>query len=158
MRCVGIYSGTFDPVHAGHLAFANKAAAVAGLAQVVFVPEQHPRGKANVSAISRRVAALNATSHSVYQAGQPQFTIADTLPELTSQYPGQELVFLMGSDVAASLHNWPGVEQLVANHKIIIGMRTGGDAKAIEHTLNQLGANYTIVTTAHAHLSSSQLR
>lgn len=69
MLRIGIYHpGTFDPVHAGHLAFAN-AAMEAGKAHVVFF--EQPRGKTNVSDIDRRVLLLRdslaTTNHTVYR-------------------------------------------------------------------------------------------
>ena len=48
-KSVGIYSGTFDPVHTGHVAFALEAAQVANLQKVVFLPEETPREKTPTS-------------------------------------------------------------------------------------------------------------
>lgn len=64
----------------------------------------------------------------------------------------------MGSDVVSSLPKWPDVELLIANHALIIGMRAHDHIKDVTSILDQLGASYTIVTTPHAHVSSSQLR
>lgn len=162
MPHIGIYSGTFDPVHAGHLAFANAATEANRLDYVVFMPEEQPRGKTNVSDIDRRVLLLRdslaTTNHTVYRANQPRFTIAETLPELIEKYQGATLSFLLGSDVVSSLPKWPDVELLIANHTLIIGMRAHDHTKDIASILDQLGASYTIVTTPHAHVSSSQLR
>ena len=162
MHHVGIYSGTFDPVHIGHVAFADTACQVAKLDKVVFMPEATPRGKINVTDIDTRIArletALRNSSHEVYRARHPQFTMTETLTELGSRYPGVTLSFLIGSDIVPSLTTWPNLDQLVENHQIIIGMRALQIQQETEKILQQLGAHYKIVTTPHAHVSSRQLR
>ncbi len=160
LQHLGIYSGTFDPVHAGHLAFADEAQRVGRLDYVVFLPEAEPRGKTRVTPQSERIALLQqltAPQHTVYQAAHPRFTVGETLPELVLQYPRATFSFLMGSDVVPSLPAWPDVEQLL-RYQLIIGMRAGDRMEDVASTLDQLQASYTIVTTPHAHMSSRQLR
>lgn len=132
--------------------------AIASLSKVLFLPEAAPRGKTNVTPLASRVQQLQAAGCEVYQAEQPQFTIAATLSELRAHYPEAQLSFLMGSDVALGLSAWPDIRQLTDHHQLIIGMRSTDNQQAIEATLSQLGAHYTIVTTPHAHVSSRQLR
>ena len=162
MRHIGIYSGTFDPVHAGHLAFADEAQRAGRLDHVVFMPEEQPRGKVNVSNIEQRVALLQnqltATHHEIYRASHPRFSIAKTLPELAKQYQNTTFSFLMGSDIVPSLHKWPGIKLLLTQHRIIIGIRASDRAEDIANALDRLQASYVIVTTPHAHMSSRQLR
>jgi nicotinate-nucleotide adenylyltransferase len=162
MHHIGIYSGTFDPVHVGHVAFADAARRAAGLDRVIFMPEDTPRGKINVTDINARMAqletALLKSQHEVYRARHSQFTIAETLAELKSQYPDATLSFLIGSDVVPSLAAWPHLDQLIRNHQIIVGMREPHVRQEIERTLRQLDADYLIVTTPHAHVSSRQIR
>src|SRR4051812_40769392 len=55
---IGIYAGTFNPVHTGHVAFALQAVKEANLDEVYFVPERQPRGKAGVEHFGHRVAML----------------------------------------------------------------------------------------------------
>lgn len=162
MRHIGIYSGTFDPVHAGHLAFADEAQRAGELDYVIFMPEEQPRGKVHVSSIEQRIAflqhKLTATHHEIYRANHPRFSIAQTVPELAERYQDAAFSFLMGSDIVSSLHAWPGIESFVTHHRLIIGMRAGDGMEDVVSTLDQLQASYTIVTTPHAHMSSRQLR
>ncbi|HVI69805.1 MAG TPA: adenylyltransferase/cytidyltransferase family protein, partial [Magnetospirillaceae bacterium] len=64
MKRVGVFSGTFDPVHRGHLAFALSAQKRAQLDTVVFLPEHSPRGKIAVGSFTHRLEMLRlATKH-----------------------------------------------------------------------------------------------
>lgn len=161
MGHIGIYSGTFDPVHAGHLAFADEAQRIGRLERVVFMPEQQPRGKVRVSALEQRIDTLRtqlaATDHEVHHASQSRFTIAETLPELEGKYRGITLSFLMGSDIVPSLPGWPHIERLL-RYQLLIGMRSNDRQESVIEILDQLGATYRIITTSYAHVSSRQLR
>lgn len=162
MPHLGIYSGTFDPIHIGHIAFADEAQRTCGLDRVVFMPEEHPRNKTNVTPIVARIAqaktALRHTKHEVYRASHPRFTIAETLAELESHYPEAAFSFLIGADIVPSLASWPDIDQMLSRYQLIIGMRKGHMQTEVEVELAQLGASYAIVTTPHAHISSRQIR
>ena len=162
MRTIGIYTGSFDPVHEGHIAFASEAARVCGLETVVFMPERFPRGKPNVSPISERITelefALVKTPFAVRNVEADQFTVDETLTELEALYPNTHFTFLLGSDVALSLSKWPNIQRLVTRYDFVIGMRDGDTKKALENALKVLGADYTIIETEHGHMSSRTLR
>ena len=55
---IGIFAGTFDPVHAGHIAFALQAAEIAKLDEVVFIPERRPLSKSSTEHFGHRVAMI----------------------------------------------------------------------------------------------------
>ncbi len=162
MRHFGIYSGTFDPVHAGHLAFADMAHDAAGLNKVIFMPESQPRGKDNVTPVAIRIHQLAQTidpsRHDIYQAKHSRFEANETLAELRNQYPDTILSFLVGSDVAMTLPSWPDVNELTRHHQLIVGMRSTDKRTDIETVLRHLGARYIILTTPHADMSSRQIR
>lgn len=162
MRHIGIYSGTFDPAHIGHIAFADEAMKRAGLDHVVFLPEESPRGKVGVTVLPTRLGqltkALQGTPHQVRCPAHARFTIDTTLAEIERWYPDATLHFLMGADVAASLAGWPDVGQLIARHRLIVGMRTGYSQAEVEQLLKRLETKYLIVSTVHADVSSRRLR
>lgn len=162
MQHFGIYSGTFDPVHAGHLAFADMAHDAAGLNKVIFMPEPQPRGKDNVTPVAIRISQLaqiiNPSKYDTYQAKHSRFQVTETLAELRNQYPGVRLSFLVGSDVAMTLPSWPDINELTRQHQIIVGMRSTDKRTDIETVLQRLGARYIILTTPHADMSSRQIR
>lgn len=168
-RRIGIYSGAFDPVHPGHIAFAQAALGLCGLAEVVCIPEQKPRGKAHVGDIGQRMALLERTVHAisglrVMQLESEQFTVRQTLPELHGLFPGSHLTFLFGSDVVRTLHQWEGIDTLLNNAALAVGVRSTDQPDEITAVISQLAHQYrlsipyTLITTPESHLSSSQFR
>lgn len=161
MRQLGIFSGSFDPVHEGHVAFAQEAMKVCGLETVVFMPERFPRGKPNVTPVSERLTELEITLANtpfiVLDAHADQFTVDETLTELEALYPDTHLTFLVGSDVALGLKNWPNIGRL-AQYTFAVGLREGDTQHAASQALKSLLPNYVIVKTQYPHLSSRTLR
>ncbi len=168
---IGIYSGTFDPVHVGHLTFGNTTRQLCRLDQVIFIPEQSPRHKIAVTDMRHRLAMLERAlePHPKLAATSlttPRFTIAETLPELRKQFPNAQLTFLIGSDAAHSLlYGWEGLEQLLPDVHFAIGLRGADTAKGIHKIMRQVAfiyqnqAHYTIVPLVNVlHASSSGAR
>lgn len=169
MKSIGIYPGTFDPVHDGHLAFAKTAVESCGLDAVCFIPELNPRVKNDVRPLSERVLiirrALRETPElHVVTLSSDQFTVHETLPEIESLLGPASFTLLIGSDVAITLDKWPECDRLLTTWDIAIGMRHNDDPsdidtvlKRIEHT-HQLQIRRTFIRTDKASISSSQLR
>ncbi len=160
---VGIYPGTFDPIHKGHLAFATEALRSDLVDKVIFTPEEYPRGKHDVTPLSDRVQAIRQSiaKHpllDINTLSQRQFDIGSTLPELTKLYPNDTLFLLCGSDVARNIPSWPHIEQLVETMGIIVGMRSEDTVEDIQEALSALGSPIAFVSTKQAHISSSMYR
>ena len=160
---IGIYSGSFDPVHEGHVSFAKEAAAMCDLETVIFMPERFPRGKPNATPISERLTeleiALARTPFTVLNAHADQFTVDETLTELEALYPDAKFTFLVGFDVTLNLPRWKNLGRLTSRYSFAIGMRQSETKKAVEDVLRALHIQrYCLVTTPHAHISSSSLR
>jgi nicotinate-nucleotide adenylyltransferase len=168
VRRVGIYSGTFDPIHAGHIAFAMEALRACGLDEVIFLPERRPRGKHDVSDVKHRAAqirqALPDERLRVVVLPADTFTVAETLPQLQAMFSGSELTLLVGSDVVRTFpYRWDGLDILLQNVSLAIGMRDDDEAEitTILQSLEKQHAipvRYNIIRTEHAHLASSHLR
>jgi nicotinate-nucleotide adenylyltransferase len=167
---IGIYPGTFDPVHQGHIDFAVAASQVCRLDKVIFIPETNPRGKTSATAIGHRLAMLQAATADrpnleVAHLQSQQFTVSETLPELQAMFPKAHLILLIGSDIALhSLSKWPGIAELLKTTSLAIGMRTTDDPKqmleammAIERQIN-FPVEYACVMTPNADVASSALR
>ncbi len=113
---IGVFGGSFDPVHWGHLRLAECCLRQAQLDRVVFVPAAHqplkPQGP--VASPADRVAMLRlaigdrptfGVSTVELDRGGVSYTV-DTLRELGEQQPGSEFYFLMGADSLADFPNW----------------------------------------------------
>lgn len=167
---IGIFSGTFDPVHSGHIAFAQEALRSCRLDEVVFLPEQQPRGKEKVTDMVHRVALLqHATADidglRVLELEDTQFSVDQTLPKLHKLFPGSQLTLLVGSDVARTfLYRWDGLDTLLADTPVAIGLRSSDEAEdmtAIMYQLSQeyeLNADYVILSTPESTMASSHIR
>ena len=130
-RRVGIYAGTFNPVHSGHIAFALQAAREAELDRVYFLPERRPRFKQGVEHFGHRVAMLKraAKPHpqfSVLELNDIDFTVDRTLPKLSDRFRGGQLIFLLGSDAALQLADWPNLGRFLNKVEIVVGLRQRG--------------------------------
>ena len=164
-RRVGIYSGTFDPVHAGHIAFALQAATAAGLPKVYFVPERAPRGKRHVTHYAHRVAMIRRatrpyTQLDVLELEDKTFSVAHTLPRLRRDFPQSELVYLCGSDVIAHMAQWPHVARFLQQVELCVGRRGNETQLSIEQMLKTLPPPLRVTFfDSHAPaVSSSQVR
>jgi nicotinate-nucleotide adenylyltransferase len=165
-RRIGIYSGAFDPVHAGHVAFALQAMQQAGLDKLYFLPERRPRHKAGVEHFGHRVAMLNRAIRpydhfAVLELPDVSFSIEYTLPRLQRQFADCQLVWLFGSDAASCLHEWPLAERLLQRGELIIGLRSKTDRAVLEHTMATWPTQplaLTIVASYAPTVSSSKIR
>lgn len=136
MKRVGIYSGTFDPVHDGHIAFAKEAASQRGLDKVFFLVEPRPRRKQGVKALEHRDAMVGLAIKNQLKLGsirleQQRFTAVDTLPVLQKRFKGAELFMLMGDDMLAHFADWPHVDRLAEEITFIIGLRKHSKSEVI---------------------------
>jgi nicotinate-nucleotide adenylyltransferase len=113
---IGVFGGSFDPVHNAHLIVARLAREQLALDRVLFVvaaaqpfkPGQHVATAAHrlrmVELAVAGIAEFQADGRELRRPG-PSYTV-DTLRELGAEYPGAELVLVMGADVAAGLGKW----------------------------------------------------
>jgi nicotinate-nucleotide adenylyltransferase len=132
---IGIFGGTFDPIHFGHLRLAEEILEQAGLRQIRFIPTGTPphRDSPRVSARQRSEMVRLAI------ADQPAFTLderevarnspcytVDTLGELRAELgDAQPLCLLMGGDAFLELHTWHEWEKLFELAHIVVGYRPG---------------------------------
>lgn len=129
MKSIGIFAGTFDPIHNGHVAFA-RAALAQGLEKVYFLPEPRPRHKQGVRALEHRLAMISAAITDEPQFGsikleQARFTPHETLPVLQQRFKHYQLALLFGDDVIRHIADWPQVAELVSAVSLLIAVRHG---------------------------------
>ncbi|WP_344878086.1 nicotinate-nucleotide adenylyltransferase [Allokutzneria multivorans] len=121
-RRIGVMGGTFDPVHNGHLVAASEVQVRFELDEVIFVPTGNPWQKCH-SAVSpaedRYLMTVVAT------ASNPRFSVSrvdidrtgttytiDTLGDLRTQYPDDELFFITGADALEQILSWHRADEL----------------------------------------------
>ncbi len=151
LKRIGIYAGTFDPVHSGHVTFALQALEVGRLDHIYFLPERKPRAKTGVEHFGHRVAMLKRAlrphpSFSVLEIVDVSFSVQRTLPALRQQFTDDQLVFLFGSDVIPGLAAWPNANKLLEGGELIIGLRNDDNRTVIKQTVDQWSTQPRTVT------------
>jgi nicotinate-nucleotide adenylyltransferase len=125
---IGVLGGTFDPPHIGHMVLAEYAAGTLGLSQVLFVPAADPPHKRNQTraAVEHRIAMVEAAiapnsrfTLSRVDVDRPgtHFTL-DMIRIISTQYPDDELYFLMGSDSFRDLPKWHRPQEIIQHCKL----------------------------------------
>lgn len=163
---VGIYAGTFDPVHSGHLAFALQALVAADLDRVIFLPERQPRAKPNSEHFGHRVAMLNKAvaphpQFKVMELVDVNFNMQRTLTFLKHTFKNDDLIYLFGSDVALNLSGWHGVDKLLQHGEIVIGLRSEHDRHEIHEAVEKWPVppkSILIIESYAPEVSSGQVR
>ena len=173
---IGIYGGTFDPPHVGHVTAARAAMEVLGLDKLVLVPDAQPPHKAlpegGAAPRQRYDMAVLATAALGKRAEVSDMELrrsgvsytADTLAALREQYPDDTLYLLMGSDMFLSLHNWRRPEAIMAMAHIAPFSREAEDESAAfaaqsARLEREFGAQVTVVPNPQVvELSSTEVR
>ena len=169
MKKIGIYSGSFDPVHNGHILFAKEAVHIFGLDRVYFLVEPRPRRKQGVKAFEHRVNMVKLAVQDDEKLGtliinQDRFTPHETLQVLLSRFNGSNLYMLMGDDMLNHLADWPHVEELLSSLSFIIGARKRSEEEVnqiISKLIKSKGLNLgyeVFVPTGHNYSSSALKR
>jgi nicotinate-nucleotide adenylyltransferase len=127
---IGLYFGSFNPIHIGHLAIANYMREFAGLQQVWFiVSPQNPFKKKNtLLADFHRLELVNIAigDSSNYKASNIEFGLPkpsrtiDTLAYLYDKYPQYEFSLIMGADNLVSFNKWKNYQAILDNYKILV--------------------------------------
>ena len=127
---IGLYFGSFNPIHIGHLIIANHLAQLDEIDQVWFVvtPENPHKKKKNLLpdfhrlAMVRRGVELNSKLKACdieFHLPKPSYTTY-TLQALKEKYPGNTFTLIMGEDNLRTLHKWKNYEYIIENYKIIV--------------------------------------
>jgi nicotinate-nucleotide adenylyltransferase len=132
---IGIFGGTFDPVHMGHLILAEQCRDQARLDQVWFMPAAHPPHKAG-TALTRfeqrcDMIELAIAGHAAFRVERiekelppPSYT-AETLIELRRRHPADEFFLLLGSDGLPDLPGWYEPRRVVEAAGLVVVPRPG---------------------------------
>ena len=149
MKRVGLFGGSFNPVHVGHLVIAEQALSQAALDLVLWMPAFRPPHKAAEhlpSAFDRLAMCRLAT------VGHPGFDVSDleiqregvsytvdTVVELERLHPDWDLHLILGGDSLSALNTWKNPEALLENVTLIVYPRHGDETTADRLTATQTG-------------------
>jgi nicotinate-nucleotide adenylyltransferase len=131
---VGIFSGTFDPIHSGHVEFARAAIKVGQLDEIIMVAEKVPYRKKPLASWNHRQAMVERATEDLEKVGHnypfaselaKRHTVADMLEVTARHYPGSEIWFLAGSDVLEHMHLWHDIADHNDYGGFIVGLRRG---------------------------------
>ncbi len=171
---LGVFGGTFNPVHLGHLIAAQDAADAFDLSRVLFLPCDCPPHKParQLAPAAHRVAMLEAALEGSLQfevcdlevrRGGTSYSI-DTMRELARRYPGSEIYFIIGTDTLLELHTWKAVGELLKLCNFITLARPGSEVAPAAADRLQLPAPWPeklLANLAAGHqvdISSSEIR
>ncbi len=130
---IGLFFGSFNPVHVGHMIIANHMAQYTDLDQVWMIVSPHNPHKAKKTLANDhdRLHLVKLAigdnpklraSNIEFKLPQPSYTI-DTLTHLSEKYPANEFVLIMGGDNLGTFHKWKNYELILKNYKIFIYKR-----------------------------------
>jgi nicotinate-nucleotide adenylyltransferase len=169
---VGVFGGTFDPPHLGHLAAAQEAFEACGLERVLFVPSERNPLKLDdqISPTEHRLAmtALAVAGDPRYHlsladvgSDGPSFTV-DLLERLQRQHgAGTELAFISGMDVLHELHRWREPQRLLSLARLIVIERPGQRTlcpEDVDARVPGASRRITVVETPGVAISATDLR
>lgn len=166
---IGLYGGTFDPIHLAHLLLAEEARVELSLDRVVFIPAfQPPHKDQRADSADDRTKMLELAIQS-----NPHFSIdyreidseemrysVDTVREIRTDFPEMQIFFLMGSDSFLSIEKWHDWEDLLSLVCLAVCRRPGEDHKLEEkiRAYNERGFCVRKFGRFPIELSSSGLR
>jgi nicotinate-nucleotide adenylyltransferase len=174
MERIGIYTGTFNPVHLGHLRAARYGLDALRLDKVLMIPDgisphKKPLPESTATA-SQRLEMLEIAlrgeekieaSSLALQPGHSGYTV-ETVLAVRKQYPNAKLHLLLGSDMLHTFPNWKDRETITAQASLAVFCRGGKDELSrLEQTVRELedtGAEVTLLQNPVTEISSTQLR
>jgi nicotinate-nucleotide adenylyltransferase len=159
---IGLYFGSFNPIHIGHLIIANHVLNLNQMEQIWFVvTPQNPfkPAKSLLNEFDRlhlvQIAVENDSrlraSDIEFKLPKPSYT-SHTLAYLKENYPNREFSILMGSDSFQNLPKWKNADQIIKNYPILIYLRPGFSVE------NDHGAKANILEAPLLNISASEIR
>ena len=173
MERIGIYGGTFNPPHIGHIRAAQQAVEALKLDRLLLIPDRiapHKDLPGNSATPQQRLEMLNIAA-----AGQPKMEVCDielnregpsytyeTVEQLRRQYPEARLFLLMGTDMFLSFDSWREPERIVQNAALAVAYRgEKREREAVEEKkalLEAQGGQVHLLDNPVNAISSTQLR
>lgn len=159
---IGLFFGSFNPIHNGHLIIANHIAQTTDLNEVWFVvsPQNPFKSSAGLLNEQHRYQLIQLAiegeaklrvSNIEFKLPRPSYTV-HTLTYLKEKYPANFFSIIMGSDGFQNIENWKNARVIIENYPLIIYKRAGFEIN------NETGANITIADAPLLQISSTHIR
>ncbi|SKB81817.1 nicotinate-nucleotide adenylyltransferase [Soonwooa buanensis] len=167
MKKIGLFFGSFNPIHIGHLILANYILEKSDMEELWFVvsPQNPFKDKKSLLADHNRLDMVNLSikhypkmraSDVEFSLPKPSYTI-DTLTYLHEKYPNTQFSLIMGEDNLAGLHKWKNADVLIKNHQIIVYPRLfEGEKKNNDYTSES--ENIILINAPIIELSATDIR
>ncbi len=163
---IGVFGGTFNPVHYGHLVNAELVREKFSLERILFIPSKYPVHKELQGSISsgHRVKMLELAlagsremevSRIEIDKETPSYTIY-TINELKKKYRDDEFSLIIGYDSYSEIETWKSYRELISRVDLIVLRR--GDASGRRDDLNEFGENIHFAGNPLIELSSTMIR
>ncbi len=165
MKKIGLFFGSFNPIHIGHLILANYILENSDMEELWFVvsPQNPFKEKKSLLNDHNRLDMVQLAiknypkmraSNVEFSLPRPSYTI-DTLAYLHEKHPDVSFSLIMGEDNLESLHKWKNSEKLVATHQIIVYPRMFDPGKSKEYFQHE---NISLVKAPIIELSATEIR
>ena len=165
---IGLFFGTFNPIHVGHLIIANHMAEFSELDEVWLVVTPHnPHKKKNaLLEDTHRLAMVRIATEAYpklkastieFDLPQPNYTF-NTLAVLEEKYPDKEFCLIMGEDNLKSLHKWKNYEVILERYPIFIYPRISENLERDANLILEKKASVTLINAPIVELSSTFIR
>lgn len=168
MAKIGLFFGSFNPIHIGHLILANYILEKSDMDQVWFVvsPQNPFKEKKSLLKDYNRLDMVNLalTNYPKMRASNVEFSMpkpsytTDTLAYLKEKYPENSFALIMGEDNLKSLHKWKNAENLIENNQIIVYPRKVETEAVAEKNPYLDHKNIHLIDAPILELSATQIR
>ena len=159
---IGLYFGTFNPIHVGHMIIANHMVENSDLDEVWMVVTPHNPFKKKATLLDnyqRYEMVYQATegypkikpSDIEFQLPQPSYTI-HTLAHIQEKFPSHQFSLIMGEDNLQNLHKWKNYEEIVNNHHVYVYPRVFEKKKELsfsQETIHKIEAPIVEISSTH---------
>lgn len=162
---VGVFGGTFDPPHVGHLLLASDAREALRLDNLIFVPAATQPFKVHAPPVASPQDRLEMVRLAV--AGDANYTVddteigrkglsftVDTLEQLSKKNPGAELFLLLGEDALAGIDGWRSPERIRELATLAVMRRSGSERSPVA----TIAGGVTTVSARRVDVSSTEIR
>jgi len=167
---IGVFGGTFDPIHIGHLIVAAEAVQALHLETLLFAPAGQPPHKPDVriSPAAHRVSMIEIAIRERPHFGLSEIDLhrpglsysVDLLARLQDEYPRSDLFYLIGADSLRDLHTWYEPERIPALATLVVAGRPGVTVQAAEvvRAIPSLEGRILFIDTPLIDISSTDIR